>query len=87
MTVPASAACTLCRMRISPVAGRTATRKPCTLNVTDRPRPSHVPSASISFPSGPEPDPEAAPEPAISSASVPAARSVAIPATKVPVDP
>ena len=79
MTVPASAACTLCRMRISPVAGRTATRKPCTLKVTERPRPSLVPSASIGFPS--------AAEPATSPASASAARNVAIPATTVPVDP
>jgi hypothetical protein len=39
-TVPASTACTDCSTRISPVAAQTATRNPCTVNATDRVRPS-----------------------------------------------
>ena len=66
-------------MRISPVPGATATRKPCTQNATVRPRPSLLPSASSSFPSsGPA---------ARRAARARAARSVAIPATTMPVDP
>ena len=45
-TVPASAACTLFRMRISPVRRFTATRNPCTLNATERGVPSEKPASS-----------------------------------------
>ena len=96
MTVPASAACTLRRMRISPVAGWTATRKPCTLNDTDRGVPSLAASAASSAPSRGEAAPVplaigpagAGPErAAIWPARLRAARSVARPATTVPVEP
>lgn len=78
--MPASTACTDCKMASSPVAAFTATRKPWAQNVTDRSRPSQYPSASASLPS-------CAGQEAISAASARAARSVAVPATTVPVDP
>ena len=43
ITKPASAACTDCRIRTSPVAVSTATRKPCTLNASERGAPSWRP--------------------------------------------
>ncbi len=82
-TVPASTACTDCRMRISPVAALTATRNPWAQNVTDRAVPSQYPSASSGLP----PPASPCPPDAISDASARAARSVAVPATTVPVDP
>ena len=79
ITVPASTACTDCRILISPVRTSTATRKPCTANDTDRERPSQYPSASRGL--------SVSGLAAIASSSARAARSVAVPATTVPVDP
>jgi hypothetical protein len=84
MTVPASTACTDCRIRISPVSTLTATRNPCTQEVADRARPSQYPSASSGLPAWSS---SLSSRAAISSASARAARRVAVPATTVPVDP
>lgn len=48
MTLPASAACTLRRMRISPVPGSTATRNHWALKATERGEPPQWPSAASS---------------------------------------
>ena len=81
MTVPASAACTLCRMRISPVAG--AHRDPEALHV-ERHRSGPGRRCAPRPPAASRRSPPAA---AIASASARAARSVAIPATTMPVEP
>src|ERR1700753_2147440 len=49
-TRPASAACTLLRILISPVPLFTATLKPCTLKATERGVPPELPLAHIVLP-------------------------------------